>query len=243
MVEDIESVLALETRLDEHQQKKNKIVQERDIDGFFHPSAIGNCTKKLWYAFASHEPRHNIPTKLRYTFGHGHAVHDWMQREFEDILCGLVDDDWTFTFDAEISIRDPLYANSFAEDMHLAGRTDGLITCTHQDGRVYRVIYELKTASDSSFSRISKPQEAHVRQASIYAHCFDADVIVFQYYNKNSDISKFFYVPKNETALNDVKEQLGKVLDHMSAGTTPDTTSNRWECRTCPYYHDCRPET
>lgn len=230
----MEDNLDLDRLLADHLLSKNKIIQHRDVDGFFHPSAIGKCTRKLWYAYCTQEPKHNISVKLRCTFDHGHAVHDWMQSVFHEIF-----DQTDTVFMTELSIRDQEYANTFALDNNIAGRTDGLIILPN--GK--RMIYELKTASDSSWSRTTKPQEAHVKQASIYAECFGADTIVFQYYNKNSDVNKFFYVPKDVNAVSRAKEQIDSVFEHLDAGKEPKKQYNSWECGSCPYYSECRPET
>lgn len=233
----IEKLLRIEQRVDAMLDARNQIVSARDIDGKFHPSALGGCDRKLWYAFTMTPPQHRIPPKLRRTFNHGHAVHDWQQRELLEVL-NTSDPDCRIDFATEVSVN----ATPFAQEWNIAGSADGLITITQGDGTVTRVVYELKTMAKTSWMSLSKPLDKHVQQASVYAECLGASHIVFQYYCKDADVSKYFYTEKDAADVSAVQETLSFVLGCLSRGEEPSRVYNKWDCASCAYYYTCQPE-
>lgn len=249
-VNELKEYLPIEDIYENHQLSKNDIIQSRDVDGMFHPSQMGGCTRKLWYAACMLEPKHRISPKLRCTFEHGHAVHDWQQSELgkmlENISNGNVKNDEAkavrFDTHFEVSLHDSVYGNHLAEELNLQGSADGLIIVRGADDEYMRVIYELKTMADASWQKLTKPQAKHIAQATIYSKCLDADVILFQYYNKNSDHSKWFYVEPDETAWQNACNQIDIVRDSLNTGVEVEAEYSMWECKSCGYYHDCRPE-
>lgn len=233
----LQQLLRIEERADAALEARNETTSARDIDGKFHPSALGGCVRKLWYAFAMTPPRHRIPPKLRRTFDHGHAVHDWQQRELREIL-NAATDECTMTFATEVSVTQ----TDFAREWNIAGSADGLITLSTPAGETARVIYELKTMAKTSWMSLARPLAKHVQQASVYAECLGASHIVFQYYCKDSDTSKYFYVEKRDEDVAEVCETLNSVLQCLSSGTEPARVYNKWDCASCAYYHVCQPE-
>lgn len=250
VLDDIKSLLPIEELYEEHLLSKNNVKQARDTDGMFHPSQMGGCTRKLWYAACMFEPRHRIDAKLRCTFDHGHAVHDWQQNELGQLLQNLSDRNieeaggFGVRFDAEfeVSLTDSAHSTGIAEDLNLAGRADGLINIENDPEGYGKIIYELKTMADASWKKLTKPQTKHVAQATIYAKCLGADVILFQYYNKNADVSKWFWVEPSEGAWQSAIDQVEKVRVALSEGTEVPAEYSMWECKSCGYYSDCRPE-
>lgn len=249
-IKEVREYLPIESLYEGHQLAKNDRVQARDTDGAFHPSQMGSCTRKLWYAACMMPPKHRIDPKLRCTFEHGHAVHDWQQGELGDLLEKLtirnaeLDGERGIRFDAEfeVSLTDSVHSNDVAEDLNIRGSADGLII-VHDGHDVYmRIVYELKTMADASWQKLTKPQAKHVAQATIYSRCLDADVILFQYYNKNSDVSKFFYAQPDEAAWENACNQVSAVREALNSGNEVDAEYSMWECKSCGYYYDCRPE-
>jgi CRISPR/Cas system-associated exonuclease Cas4 (RecB family) len=242
--------LPVEELYEEHLLAKNNIQQDRDTDGMFHPSQMGGCTRKLWYAACMMPPKHRIDAKLRCTFGHGHAVHDWQQEELGRLLEHLTAKNIEqgggtgLRFDAEfeVSLSDPTHGNGVAQELNISGRADGLIIVQDDREEHMRIVYELKTMADASWQKLTKPQTKHIAQTAIYAKCLDADVILLQYYNKNSDISKFFYVEPSPTAWESAHKQIAAVRDALDTGVEVDSAYSMWECKSCGYYYDCKPE-
>lgn len=245
-IQTLKHYLPIEDMYERHLLAKNDIAQARDTDGMFHPSQMGGCTRKLWYAACMMPPKHRIDPKLRCTFDHGHAVHDWQQSELGKMLeiVSEQNGEHGVNFDAvfEVSLSDPIYANDTARDLNIAGRADGLFIVHDGLEEQMRVVYELKTMADASWQKLTKPQAKHISQATIYSKCFGAEVIVFQYYNKNSDVSKFFYVEPDEAAWSAVLEQVDAVRGALDTGTEVPAEYSMWECKSCGYYYDCKPE-
>jgi len=223
-------------RVDALHEASNSVIQDRDIDGMFHPSSVGGCRRRLSYALLREEPRHRIPTKLRRTFQHGHSIHDmlqkWMHRAFNSDI-----GEYSATFEDEVSItRTPL-----AEKHNIAGSADGLIVLTKGEEEI-RVVYEAKSASNSSWSGVGSPMPKHITQANIYASCLEASHILFDYYNKDKDVHKYFLVERSEEKWNAAIALFAGVVDALNQGELMEPEPNTFECKTCQYYHSCRPE-
>ena len=223
-------------RIDAVHEARNTIIQERDVDGMFHPSAIGGCRRRLSYALVREVPKHRIPTKLRRTFQHGHSIHEmlqgWMRQAFNADI-----GEYACTFEDEVSITQ----TPIAVKHNIAGSADGLITLTWSGG-VVRIIYEAKSASNSSWSGVGSPMPKHITQANIYATCLEASHILFDYYNKDKDVHKYFLVEREDAKWLDTVEELNSVVDRLNRGELMDREPNSFECRTCQYYHVCQPE-
>lgn len=249
-IEEMTDILPIAKLYEDHQLAKNDIKQPRDTDGMFHPSQMGGCTRKLWYAATMMIPRHRIDAKLRCCFDHGHVVHDWQQSEIAELLRSLSErnvkesgpDGLRFDADFEVRLSCPAYGNGVAEDLNIEGRADGLIVVQTDREEFGRVIYELKTMADSSWQKLTRPQARHIAQATIYAKCLDASTILFQYYNKNADQSKFFWASPDDVAWDNALEQVSEVRSALSRGEDVPAAYSMWECRTCGYYYDCQPE-
>ena len=223
-------------RVDAVHETRNTIVQDRDIDGMFHPSSVGGCRRRLSYALVRELPKHRIPTKLRRTFQHGHSIHEmlqsWMHTAFNADI-----GEYVCSFKDEVSIT----GTSCALEHNIAGSADGLITLTRGDD-VIRVVYEAKSASNSSWSGVGSPMPKHITQANIYATCLEASHILFDYYNKDKDVHKYFLVERDEDKWISTVGEFNAVLSRLNEGELMDREPNSFECRTCQYYHVCQPE-
>ena len=223
-------------RVDAVHETRNTVVQDRDIDGMFHPSSVGGCRRRLSYALVREMPKHRIPTKLRRTFQHGHSIHvmlqSWMHTAFNADI-----GEYTCSFRDEVSIN----RTFLAKKHNIAGSADGLIELIRGD-EVIRIVYEAKSASHSSWSGVGSPMPKHITQANMYATCLEASHILFDYYNKDKDVHKYFLVEQNEAKWLETVDELTAVVDRLNEGELMDREANSFECRTCQYYHVCTPE-
>jgi CRISPR/Cas system-associated exonuclease Cas4 (RecB family) len=145
-------------------------------------------------------------------------------------------------FYTEVSIRDEKYRGTdFAIQYNISGRADGLIII-HDQQNQHRVVYELKTMADTSWRKLSKPLVKHISQTSIYGECLGASSVIFQYYNKNSDASKYFLTAVEPEPVQAAVAQIHRVYECLDNGTSPTREYSMWECKSCPYYYDCKPE-
>lgn len=234
-LEEVERLLNLDNRFEQYDEDKNNIIQDRDIDGKIHPSGVGGCEKKLWYALLMTEPRHLIPPKLRRTFEHGTAIHEWIQEKIPKMFgpdCGIT-----------LEIEKKITYTEIAQEFNIAGSADGLFTIHRQDQDDVRIVYEIKSISNEGWGKLGKkPQPKHIIQATIYAKCFDAQFICFDYYNKDADEHKRMIIEPSEEAWTYVTTVIARLFEHLAQGTSPQVSKNRWECKTCMYYYTCRPE-
>ena len=219
--------IPVEQAVKEYYKKLNTIVQKRDMDGKFHPSSFGYCVRKLWFHHTCHEPQHQIPHKLRSCFEHGHAIHDFLQAR----LIKAFEDDPNTTVSIEVPVGD----TDFAKKFEIAGSADGLIETSSGT----RMIYEAKSISKKGWTGLGSPKAQHVMQASIYAKCLDAHSILFEYFCKDNDESKFFHVAVDEKAVNSATMQIDKVRTAVNRLEIVPAEGSSYECNTCQYAYTC----
>lgn len=228
-------LLNLDGRFDKLDEDKNLIVQYRDIDGCIHPSGLGGCTRKIWYALLMEEPVHSVAVKLRRTFEHGTAVHEWIQSKLEKIF----EDSPHIRIEIEKKIGDTEIALKY----RIAGSVDAFITVIDPTtGEELRIVYEIKTINNDGWDKLKEPQAKHIQQTNVYAKCLNASVIIFDYYNKDSDLHKRFYIEPKDTIWATIVMAIDNIFDLMRKGKEPSRNGTSWECRSCSYYHTCRPE-
>lgn len=224
-------------RISDMLEKRDEVIQERDIDGKFHPSSFGGCSRKLSYAWLRQTPSHRIGNSLRRTFDHGHAIHDMLQRWMSEVYNGELGEYWC-SFTAEL----PITETELAQKFNIAGSADGLLTLTDKSGNKRRVIYEAKSASVSSWSGVGSPMAKHIEQANVYAACLDAEAVLFDYYNKNTDKHKYFLEPFDPELWERTSAMLIDVQKHLEVGELMPREYSSFECRSCAYYSTCQPE-
>ncbi len=227
-------VLNVDQLMEDLDLEKNEIIQSRDIDGKIHPSSLGGCGRKIWYALLAEPPQHSISARLRKTFEHGHKVHEWIQEKLDK---ALGKNPHVKKVEIEKSIND----TQVAYDFLLAGNADGLITL-EVDGEIIKIVYEIKTINKDGWEDLRAPLSKHVIQTTTYAKCFDAYLILFDYFNKNDDCHKRYFVRPSEVAWHTTSGQITNILKHLAEGTEPARAGSSWECKGCSYYHICRPE-
>lgn len=235
------SIFALHGAREKLLESKNQVVQKRDVDGMFHPSSFGYCARRLSYALIMQTPEHRISTKLRRIFAHGHAIHNmlqsWLTATCKDVISEMHD-----MYEIDVALEVSIRGTPVAEAHNMTGNADGLITVTHKEtGEVTRIIYEAKSASSKSWDATSAPKPEHILQTAAYAKCLDAQYIIFEYYNKDQEQSKFFYRDYDEADWKSVESLLNKVMDFASRGELLPREGTWYECEGCPYYTECDP--
>jgi CRISPR/Cas system-associated exonuclease Cas4 (RecB family) len=235
----LQQVVDLDKYFDEIDLAKNDQQSSRDVDGKYHPSALGDCRRKLYYAFHKTPPKHLIPPGLRRTFDHGHAVHSWVQDKLQDVFknteLGKI---------ATIEIEKKINDTDWAISHNLAGSADALITFhEHQSGIEPgdKVVYELKTSSSASWQSLKSPMQKHVIQANCYAACFGAKWILFDYYNKDKDVHKRFLVEADVSVQTEISNDLILASATCISGEDIPRDMSSWNCATCMYKYTCKP--
>jgi CRISPR/Cas system-associated exonuclease Cas4 (RecB family) len=230
----------LDKFFDDVDNQRNNEQSSRDVDGKFHPSALGDCRRKLYYAYNKTPPKHNIPVRLRRTFDHGSAVHSWVQDKLVKVFS-----DTDIRQYAQIEIEKSINKTEWASLHNLAGSADALITFTSDYNDIKggeKVIYELKTSSSSTWDSLRSPMTKHVMQANCYAACLGADYILFDYYNKDKDVHKRFMVNASKDVQVEISDMLLVAMLSCVGGEEIPREANSWSCSSCQYKYTCNPE-
>ena len=223
--------LKIEETLDRYLLSLNENISRRDTDGLFHPSMLGGCTRKLLYHYLSEPPQHNVDTRLRRCFDHGHAIHDMLQRFLVQAFRAR-----GVRVETEVSINDTELARKY----ELAGSADAVIYLDSGP-----VIYEAKSISTDGWNALSRtPLIKHRAQANIYAMCFGATQIVFEYFDKGRDTSKFLYMKPDEELWRGSVEQIERVRTNAYSADAFEiipAEGSSYECRSCQFQSICSP--
>lgn len=231
---DIESLYerTIKTRLASSGEKERR-------QGYFHPSSLGYCSRKNVYE-ARCEPLFKQATKPRdyEIFQVGHKIHDLVQSIFEDMVdvgsaLGL-----TITVENEKPYdpeTDYLY-NVFK----CGGTTDALVTIS--DGAAtQRAVVEIKSMNSNYFDKLRGPKDDHRIQANLYALRWDAPIIYYWYFNKNTSERRVFKETYDEEWSRKATEKLSMLNDHLERGTLPDREESFYMCPRCDYVKSCNP--
>lgn len=236
--ETLKSLLDIEKSTRSYLYSLNEITQDRDIDGLFHPSSIGYCSRKMQYHYLCEPVIHKIPSATRSIFDLGHAIHDMLQHRLNKVLDRkFKDSDIKVTLTVEESINN----TEFALEHHLAGSADGVIRLD-EDDKTTTLIYEAKSISSKGWAKLSSPLIKHRMQASIYAKCFGAEYILFEYFCKDNSRSKWYLIDLDEEALDTAMNQIEKVVRATERLTMVPREGSSFECSDCPYLETCQPE-
>jgi CRISPR/Cas system-associated exonuclease Cas4 (RecB family) len=241
----IKDILDLDLLFENLDRKSNLLDAQRVPDGKFHPSSFGSCERKLYYAYHKTQAKAQISSGLRRTFDHGHVVHSWIQKKLVKIAEGLpflTEDDYKpgckFTVECEVNITN----TTWAKDHNVSGSADALITLTEVEGKDIgpkKVVYELKTSASKTWDSIKTPLIKHVMQANAYAAALEADLIIFDYYNKDKDVHKRFYVQPDLEIQKSISDTLYNVMLTCTSGEEVPRQISSWECDSCPYKYTC----
>jgi hypothetical protein len=227
----MDSDLKIEETLEQYFKSRNAIVGKRDLDGLFHPSMLGGCTRKLLYHYLSELPEHNIDTRLRRCFDHGHAIHEMLQSSLVEAYKAR-----GVRVEVEVSINN----TELAQQYELAGSADAVIYLDSGP-----VIYEAKSISSDGWSSLSRtPLIKHRAQANIYAMCLGARSVVFEYFDKGKDASKYLHMDVDEALWQSSIEQIERVRSHAYSADAFEAIpaeGSSYECRSCQFLSVCRP--
>ncbi len=219
---------ALETRVRE------------DRSGIFHPSAIGNCSKRQVLGFMNVTGIDTIDAKSFDIFDLGHGIHDLVQGRFEAKLFadlmrrrGL---DWKFVREVKTNPTvDELY-----QELRTGGTTDGLGEISGPGWR-QRGVLEIKSIGNDGFDDLKEPHLSHLMQAHLYAYRYNCPIIWVWYFNKNNSNSVVYTSLFKQEIMDLALEKLFYMNQHIDAETVPPAEESYMECKNCEYRDLCRP--
>jgi len=219
---------------------KNKVVLNRDLDGLFHPSSLGSCSRKIQYHYLGEHPIKKIPSSTYAIFDLGHAVHDMLQSRLLEVLKARFDKtEYTFELVIEKGIND----TEFAQEYEIAGSADGLKEISDKaGGLICSIIYEAKSISLKGWNKLSSPLIKHRLQTSVYATALKAEYVLFEYFCKDNAKSKWYFIDTDKAALQSAIHQINKVRSATDRLDILPREGSSYECADCAYLEICLPE-
>lgn len=222
---------------------------EKDRKPGIHASEM-SCARRMVYSIAAVERRPD-PTStdanMRMRMRLGQAVHAMLQNELIR-MCQWAPyvspngQRYDLTFVPETRISPAL--GGPAEDHGIESSSDGIFTFWQNGEAVFRMILEIKTASDKDYEKTNAPKPEHVEQTHLYMACLDVPFTWILYYNKsNSNFSKpyapFFF--RFSEKLWSSLESRFIVNAHRAAIQQLPERSESIACRWCPFSYECKP--
>ena len=166
---------------------------------YFHPSAIGQCLRKLWYKQLDAPDNGPIsPAELlrqHLTFEIGTYFHVLFQN-----LCqsaGILDE-------REVPIRN--------DELRIIGHMDGRL---HKIPGYGKVALEIKTIKSANWEKLVQPKQEHSWQANIYGAVEKLDHLCFVYFNKDTSATKEYFVKANPAEFENIV--LPRIASHHKA--------------------------
>lgn len=214
------SIACFKERIDEfnHQDPKTK--------DYFHPSAIGQCMRKLWFrhfeAPTNGAATPSEATKSFLTFEIGTYFHVLFQN-----LCqraGVLEK-------REFPIQD--------DKLKIIGHADGVLNIKGFG----RAILEIKTINSRGFAALSTgPKPEHFQQANIYGNVLCIPYTIFVYFNKDSSELKEFVVQADPKQFAASKKRMEVYKESVRTKKPPEKEGNgpsAFPCSFCEYSKVC----
>jgi len=80
------------------------------------------------------------------------------------------------------------------------------------------------------FSRLHKPLDKHIEQASLYADVLKIKRIVFLYIQKDTCEMKEFIVDRDDKVVSRINKRIYSIVDHVDKGVAPERPcSNKFD--------------
>jgi len=207
-----------------------------------HASESSGCMRPTVYSLRGTDKRapEIVDPNMIMRFTLGKVIHAYIQHAWS---CIAAESEGRITYEAEVPIHP---GNSeIAKYWSIYSSCDGVIGLWDDDTQFARIGLEIKTQSDGSYTKMSKPDPKHLDQSTVYMKCLDLPLMWACYYNKsNSDVAI-----SGEPYLFTYKEEIWEALEkrwteqhqHALDGTLPERKTGM-ECSWCPYAWICDPE-
>ena len=130
-------------------------------------------------------------------------------------------------FESEVRVEFP--------DLHLYGHCDGVFR--EQDW-----VLEIKTVGESVYRTLVKPKVEHIWQVHCYMFALDIPRTQLFYVNRASGAMRLFKIEFSNDIWEEVSGAIGYVEAHVEKNEPPPREINSWACRSCKFYHECKPD-
>ena len=209
-----------------------------------HASEISKCLRALVYGIMGMEriadPQH-ADTNMLMRFRMGHAIHGMLQNDWHRIAAAS---NGLMKFQHDIKVSPEL--GGAASVWIIYTHCDGIITlCDEYGNELIRIGLEIKSISDSGFSKLKSPQKDHLEQTTVYMATLNLPLMWLLYYNKSSsNISTSFspFLFKFDDKLwHNVLEIRFAQATHMAQTNQVPAGTEGLHCKWCPFTHACQP--
>jgi hypothetical protein len=244
-----------------------KITPTLRSKGVLHASAAEHCVTAQYYDLEGVlRPRSRIKRGLRLTFAYGHTAHEYIQRTLHSVSSKNWSLDWQLRthwsdemktienviMEADKSIRamdiefkDEVEVN-LPDVLIEKGHADGVLTYTLQvvlDGEVIpvrvRILLEIKSIGESSFTSLKKEKDEHITQAGgIYAVALDTPFVSYLYQSKGfeGDMLEFVRMFDSHIMESWMARKFDKIEHALLTGQPPfPDMASEYNCADCRY--------
>jgi CRISPR/Cas system-associated exonuclease Cas4 (RecB family) len=209
-------------------QNKNESRKKELIIGKYNASAIGNCTRKNYYAYTSPI---ELPLQKLCVFEAGNIIHDFIAK--------VLGDSEGITL---VSNERDLGLVDLETDLMVSGRLDDMIMI-QKNGE--KIIIEVKSAK--SLEYFDAPKSSHIAQLAIYLKALQPYGIrkgIILYVDKNTLKTKSFEVEYDHEILTRAIQRARTLHRHLLSKTLPpaeakSSMAQNWECGFCEYSDKC----
>jgi hypothetical protein len=206
--------------------------------GVFHPSAIGMCGRRNVYEYLNYSTENHFEEADLEIFRIGNYVHLLVQDVMDQLKTVLEPKGIEFSFEREVSRPD---LDRLYEDVGTGGTCDGRLRIYKPGEWEQRSVLEIKSIKDSLFQALNGPKDDHRQQAHLYAYRFDAPIIYYWYYNKNTSARRVYPELFQPDVFEEAIRKLATWYTMAEAGELPDREESWWGCPRCSYQHHCKP--
>jgi CRISPR/Cas system-associated exonuclease Cas4 (RecB family) len=232
---DLKDAFDLDTAYSEYVKQ----IPSDDRQGVFHPSAVGMCKRKNFYEYTRAPAKKELKVISEERFRLGHAIHAIVGERMEGICEMLRKQGLHASWDAEVPYdkeTDQLY-----QLYGIGGTTDGIFVVGDGTWR-QRAIIEIKSIKSELFKKLNgKPKYPHAMQAHIYAERFDAGLIYFFYYSKDTSDRDVIPMKYDPVIATEALEYFVEVGGFVERDEIPDREEDWFFCTECEYGDICQP--
>jgi hypothetical protein len=196
----------------------------------FHPSAISGCKRAnlFDYRFTPREPKQQDNRTLR-ILDNGHGVHRRIVGDRRDL--GYLSQHPEIWFVPE----PPILVD--VGGVNVKGHSDGVLI---RKADMYRWGVELKSKNHDGFMKLTKPDPAHVVQASLYAVLGGLWWITILYEDKDKQHLREFPVQFDVTAWRETKALLKELKGYVDSGELPPFDADECDPSWCSFVTKCK---
>lgn len=202
--------------------KREEDSKKRDLT-VYHPSALGDCIRKMYYEKKSYEPLSLEPQVLR-IFNNGSYAHVRLSEYLRKAGVLVAE---------ELPVRNDVW--------NVRGNCDAIIEL---DGE--KILLDFKTIKHYPFTKMKEGEKeldkGYLTQMNVYLWLLGYSKGFFVFEDKNTQELLISEVEYDQTIIEGVKEKITLLNEYIKKNETPNREYDKdsdWQCRYCLYRHHC----